>query len=114
MVSISPRRFRGRHPLGRDGGPLSDGRRLGTRPDPRAADVVGKGRRIEDCKDGDDRWVKLAAPTALEALRTHLETIELEAQVAAGAMTSGSWSSRTPSAGSLGSARFSRSPGFPS
>src|SRR2546425_6769910 len=40
-----------------------------------------KGRRIEDCKDGDDRWIKLAAPAALEALRAHLETMDLEAQV---------------------------------
>jgi hypothetical protein len=40
-----------------------------------------KGGRIEDCKDGDDRWVKIASPAALEALRGHCEAMDLEAQV---------------------------------
>src|SRR5206468_1743539 len=42
--------------------------------------VSDKGHRIEPCKDGDGRRVK-ACPALLEALRDHLEAIELEGQV---------------------------------
>jgi hypothetical protein len=36
---------------------------------------------LEPCKDGDDRWVK-ASPALLAALRQHIESIDLEGQVA--------------------------------
>lgn len=39
-----------------------------------------KGRRIELCKDGDDRWVK-ASPALLAALRRHVDAMNLEGQV---------------------------------
>ena len=39
-----------------------------------------KGRRIEPCKDHEDRWVK-ASPALLAALRDHLSAMELEGQV---------------------------------
>lgn len=39
-----------------------------------------KGRRIEPCKDGEDRWVK-ASPALLAALREHVDAMELEGQV---------------------------------
>jgi len=39
-----------------------------------------KGRRIEPCKDGEDRWVK-ATPALLDALRDHLAAMEFEGQV---------------------------------
>jgi integrase len=35
------------------------------------------GGRIERCKDGEDRWVKLT-PATLEALRAHCEAMDLE------------------------------------
>ena len=38
------------------------------------------GGRIEPCKDGEDRWVKLPAAT-LAALRAHLEAMDLEGSV---------------------------------
>lgn len=38
------------------------------------------GSRLEACKDGEDRWVKLPAP-ALEALRAQVEAVELEGSV---------------------------------
>jgi integrase len=38
------------------------------------------GSRFEPCKDGEDRWVKLPA-AALEALRAHVESMELEGSV---------------------------------
>ena len=38
------------------------------------------GGRIEACKDGEDRWVKLPAAT-MAALRAHLEAMALEANV---------------------------------
>jgi integrase len=39
-----------------------------------------KGRRIELCKDGEDRWVK-ASPALLDALRRHIDAVNLEGQV---------------------------------
>lgn len=39
------------------------------------------GGRIERCKDGEDRWVKLQTPEAIAALRAHLEAADLEASV---------------------------------
>jgi integrase len=39
-----------------------------------------KGGSIQPCKDGEDRWV-WASPALLEALRAHLEALELEGQV---------------------------------
>lgn len=38
------------------------------------------GGRLEECKDGEDRWVKLPTP-ALEALRAQVEAVELEGSV---------------------------------
>jgi integrase len=38
------------------------------------------GGRIEPCKDGEDRWVKLP-PATMAALRTHLEAMDLEGSV---------------------------------
>jgi integrase len=38
------------------------------------------GGRIEACKDGEDRWVKLP-PSTIAALRAHLEAMALEASV---------------------------------
>ena len=39
-----------------------------------------KGGRIEPCKDGEDRWVKLPSAT-MAALRGHLEAMDLEGSV---------------------------------
>jgi integrase len=39
-----------------------------------------KGNSIERCKDGDDRWVK-ASPALVAALRSHIDAVDLEAQV---------------------------------
>jgi len=39
-----------------------------------------KGNSIEVCKDSEDRWVA-ASPGLLEALRTHVEALDLEGQV---------------------------------
>jgi integrase len=38
------------------------------------------GGRIEGCKDGEDRWVKLP-PATMAALRAHRETMDLEGSV---------------------------------
>ena len=38
------------------------------------------GGRIESCKDGEDRWVKLP-PAAIAALRAHCEAMDLEASL---------------------------------
>jgi integrase len=42
--------------------------------------VSDRGRRIERCKDHDDRWVK-ASPALLAALRAQVEAVDLEGQV---------------------------------
>jgi len=39
------------------------------------------GNRIEACKDGEGRWIKVQSPGALQALRAHVDAVRLEAQV---------------------------------
>jgi integrase len=41
------------------------------------------GSRIEPCKDGEGRWIKVQSPGALEALRAHVDAVRLEAEVRA-------------------------------